>query len=269
MYNQKHSHNIGIFDSGVGGLTVMRAIMDALPNERIAYFGDTARLPYGNKSPSTIINYSIENTIFLIEKDIKILVVACNTASAFALKSLRKIFKIPVIGVIAPAVKEITRITKTRRIAVLGTLGTINSEVYQQEIAKNLPGAKIFPIRCPLFVPIIEENFLNHPATELIVQEYLSTLKGANVDTILLGCTHYPLLRGIIQKEVGDNVTIIDSAKACAKKVKTAMTDLDILTTERTEPQEHQYFVSDNPDKFKIIAEDVLSISIDNIFSKD
>lgn len=239
---------IGVFDSGIGGLTVMEQIRAVVPIEHMIYFGDTARLPYGNKSPETIIRYSIENAIFLLEKQIKMLVVACNTASAFAIDRLRQIFKIPIIGVIEPGAEKAVSTTKTGNIAILGTKGTIQSGAYQKEILRHLPQATLFPLACPLFVPLVEEGFLSHPASRLIVKEYLGPLKGQNIDTLLLGCTHYPLLKTLIQEEMGDSITLIDSALTCAEAVAHTLKQYNLHSQSQTAQLE--YYVSDDPQKF-------------------
>lgn len=242
-------NRIGVFDSGLGGLTVMRALKAACPNENLVYFGDTARVPYGGKSPETIIRYSVENGIFLMEQDIKMLVIACNTASAFALAKLKSIFNIPIIDVIGPGAEKAVRSTKNKKIAVLGTKATVLSGSYQKKIQSLTEGAQVFAIPCPLLVPMVEERFLNHEAMELIVKEYLKPLKGTSIDTLLLGCTHYPVLKTLIQKVVGEDVQIVDSATTCAEHVKHQLTELGLASTE--EPQEVQFFVSDDPGKFK------------------
>ena len=188
--------SIGLFDSGIGGLTVLQQLVRALPDENYVYFGDTARLPYGEKSRETIIRYSIENSIFLLDKNIKMLVIPCNTATAFALEKLQKIFSVPVVGVIEPGAERAVEVSKNERIGVLGTRGTIYSQSYQKAILKINPSAFVLPIACPLFVPLVEENYVAHPSARLIVQEYLRPLKDQFIDTLLLGCTHYPLLTG-------------------------------------------------------------------------
>ncbi len=235
MNTQDNSRWIGMFDSGVGGLTVMQEVVKALPRENILYFGDTARLPYGEKSRDTIIRYAIENTIFLMEQKIKMLVIPCNTVTSVALDKLKQIFNIPIVGVIEPGVEKVVQVTRSKHIAVLGTRGTINSGVYQREIALRLPNATIHALACPLFVPFVEEDMVRHPAAEIIVKEYLAALKGRKVDTILLGCTHYPLLRHLIQKELGDGVQIVDSASTCAEKVGLMLSQYAMHNTERRE----------------------------------
>ncbi|MFI0434404.1 MAG: glutamate racemase [Parachlamydiaceae bacterium] len=251
------SQAIGIFDSGVGGLTVMRQLMNALPHERLIYFGDTARLPYGNKSPQTIINYSIENTILLLKHNIKLLVVACNTASAFALPKLRQLFKLPIIGVIDAGAKKAVALTSGRRIAVLGTKGTIESGAYQAAIQKLAPNAFVLPIACPLFVPLVEEHWLDHPATRLIIKEYLRPIREENIDTVLLGCTHYPLLASLIQEEIGEEVIIADPASTCAEQVFDLLEQKQLLSP--ILQGQHQYYASDDPKKFYSLAQSLFN----------
>lgn len=247
------SYHIGLFDSGVGGLTVMQEIARLLPRESLLYFGDTARVPYGNKSRETIIRYSIENAIFLLEKQIKLLVVACNTASAFALPKLRQIFNIPIVGVIEPGAQKAVSVTRNQRIAVLGTKGTIQSGAYQLEIQRLLPKATVIPVACPLLVPLVEERFLNHPITRLAVQEYLSQLEKAEVDTILLGCTHYPLIKELIQEQAGLHITLVDSASTCAQTVTQLLQSHQLESP--TDQAIHRYYVSDDPAKFHDLGE--------------
>jgi glutamate racemase len=251
---------IGLFDSGIGGLTVMQELMRLLPHEQLIYFGDTARIPYGNKSRETVIRYSIENTITLLEKQIKLLVIACNTASALALGNLSSLFKIPMIGVVQPGAEKAVAASKNGRIAILGTRGTIHSGVYQSAILQKLPEAILFPIACPLFVPLVEEQWIDRPSAELIVKEYLAPLKGCGIDTALLGCTHYPLLRGLIQRELGEEVEIVDSASTCAEHVKEVLQEHQLLSSQQQ--QASQYFVSDDPGKFQALAERLFGLSI-------
>ena len=247
------SQAIGLFDSGVGGLTVMQQIKHLLPQERLIYFGDTARVPYGNKGTQTIIRYSIENTIALLEKNIKLMVVACNTASALALPKLRQLFNLPIIGVIEPGAEKAVAATRNQRIAVLGTKGTIQSGAYQAAIKKLAPQATVIPVACPLFVHLVEEQWFDHPATQLIVREYLDPLKTQGIDTILLGCTHYPLLSSVIQQEMGPEITIVDSASTCAEQVAALLQEHGLRSP--VLQGSHQYFSSDDPEKFRALAE--------------
>lgn len=254
---------IGLFDSGIGGLTVLQELKKQLPFEHFIYFGDTARVPYGNKSQETIIRYCIENTIALLEKDIKLLIVACNTASAFALPKLRQLFNLPIIGVIDPGVKQAAAVTKNQRIAVLGTHGTIYSQTYQKALLALLPKAQILPISCPLFVPLVEEQLFDHPATELFIKEYLKPIKDQASDTVLLGCTHYPFLQKAIQQELGSTVKIVNSAFSCAEEVK------EILKKNRLNNLFHQkgdvYYTSDAPEKFKTLSEKLFNLRFESV----
>jgi glutamate racemase len=257
-------HPIGMFDSGIGGLTVMSQLVRVLPLEHMVYFGDTARLPYGAKSPETIIRYSIENAIFLIRQKIKVLVVACNTASAHALEHLQQIFSIPVIGVIHPGAKSAVESSKTKRIAVLGTKGTINSQSYQKAILQFEPKAQVFPVACPLFVPFVEEGCLDHPAARLIVEDYLRSLKHCRIDTLLLGCTHYPLLKDLIRREIGEDIMIIDSAVSCAEAVAELLSEKSLCSGSKEKPV-YRYYVSDDPQKFQLLGSSFLGRPIDDV----
>jgi len=254
---------IGMFDSGFGGLTVMRQFQKILPEESVVYLGDTARLPYGEKSAEIIEQYSIQNGIFLMRQNIKLLIVACNTAASVAIDPLRKIFNIPVLGVIQPGAREAVRQTRTGKIAVLGTKGTIRSGCYQKAIQDLLPHAEVTSIACPLWVPLVEEHFLHHPSAKLIVEEYLKPVKAAGVDTVLLGCTHYPLLHALIEKELGSAITIVEPAEACAKEAA------DLLATQHLQNPEkdafYRYFVSDDPDKFRQIGSTFLGAPLPTV----
>lgn len=264
MNSRSHQLPIGLFDSGIGGLTVMKQVMNSLPQEHLTYFGDTARVPYGGRSPETIVRYTIESTIFLMEQQIKTLIIACNTASAYALDKLRQVFNIPIIGVIEPGAIKAVQTTRQGRIAVLGTRATILSGAYQQEILKRLPEAYILPIACPLFVPLVEEVFVSHPATQLIVREYLKPLKQEKIDTLLLGCTHYPLLREAIQREVGDEIAIVDSASTCVETVRHYLETAQIANVTGASPN-YKYFVSDDPHKFKMLGQNFLGAPLDHV----
>ncbi|MBN4067189.1 glutamate racemase [Simkania negevensis] len=257
--------SIGIFDSGIGGLTVLKAVRELLPKENIIYFGDTARVPYGNKSPKTIIRYAIENSIFLIDKEIKLLIIACNTASAYALDTLQRLFNIPIIGVITPCIERVLHTSHNDKIAILGTKGTISSEAYQQELKKKIPLASLYPIPCPLFVPLVEEYMVNHPITLLTAKHYLQPLKDNDVNTVILGCTHYPWLTEVLTDALGDNTLVIDSASSCAYAAKTVLQEQQLLSTANTPPTTTCY-VSDDTDSFKRHALKLLDINIDSYF---
>ena len=254
--------SIGIFDSGVGGLTVLSQLRHLLPQEDFLYFGDTARVPYGGKSRDTIVRYSVENTIFLMQKGIKLLVVACNTAAAFASPSLSRIFNVPVVSVIQPGIHKAAASTTKGRIGVIGTQATIRSQAYQKGLQELLPHAHIAAQACPLLVPLVEERYAHHPATRLIIRDYLAPLKACDVDTLILGCTHYPLLQQAIQEEMGEAVTLINSAAACADSVAG---QLDLLNIRRQEPANGlcRFFVSDDPDKFQSLGRELLGHPIE------
>jgi glutamate racemase len=207
---------VGAFDSGVGGLTVVKAIRDLLPAEDIHYLGDTARFPYGNKSPETIIRYSREIMSYLRGHEVKAVVVACNTASTHALTILQKESDIPIIGVIAPGVQAALSATRNGRIGVVGTQGTINSEAYQKSLRALRPDIFITAVAAPLLVSLVEEDWLSHPATRLILEEYLAPMKKARVDTVVLACTHYPLIKSLAQDVLGPEVVLVDSAENAA-----------------------------------------------------
>jgi len=254
---------IGIFDSGVGGLTVMKQIVSLLPNEDIVYFGDTARLPYGEKSPETIVRYMIENSTFLLKHKIKVLVIACNTASAHALHELKNRLQIPVIEVIRPGAEKAVLVTKNKRIAVLGTRGTIKSGAYQKEIERQMPGSFVLSIPCPLLVPLVEENFIDHPVTRMIIKEYLKPIKDQFIDTVLLGCTHYPLLKEVMQDELGSEITIVDSASICAENLQSILCENKLLSSNHKSV--HRYFVSDDPMKFSSLGGAFFGRPIENV----
>lgn len=207
---------VGAFDSGVGGLTVVRAMRHLLPAEDILYLGDTARVPYGNKSPETIIRYSREIMAYLRGNDVKAVVVACNTASAHALAILQKEADIPVIGVIVPGVEAALSATRNHRVGIIGTQGTIQSEAYQSLLRRLQPETVITAVATPLLVSLVEEDWLSHPATQLILEEYLAPMKAAQVDTVVLACTHYPLLKPMVQRVLGPDVILVDSAENAA-----------------------------------------------------
>src|SRR5512141_1760500 len=212
----RSSAPIGVFDSGIGGLTVVRELIRQLPNESIIYFGDTARVPYGPKSPDTVLRYSREITAYLKGQGIKAMVIACNTATAHALDALRAENDLPIIGVIRPGARAAAKATTGGRVGVIGTYGTINSRAYERAIKAEAPETTITSIACPLFVPLAEEGWLETDATSLIAKEYLSEFVDAKVDTLVLGCTHYPLLKTVIGKTVGRDVRLIDSAEETA-----------------------------------------------------
>jgi glutamate racemase len=245
--------SIGIFDSGVGGLTVYHAIRKAFPHENLIYFGDTARVPYGPKSKRTVIDYSIQNTRFLLQQQVKIIVVACNTSSAVAIDTLKEITDIPVIGVILPGAGAAVTTTRNKRIGVIGTYGTIRSQAYTKAIQSLMPDAKVFTQPCPLFVPLAEEGWENHSVTKQIAADYLKDLIAEGIDTLVLGCTHYPILKNTIQEVVGPNITLVDSADAIIPHLKR---DLPEAISDGV--GKDSFFVSDNEAQFLSIAKRIL-----------
>lgn len=264
MTNQQKSNPIGIFDSGIGGLTVVKKIFENLPNENIIYFGDTARVPYGSKSNQTVVEYSIQNTKFLLKKNVKMVVVACNTASSVALDVLRNEFNIPIIGMIEPGSKTALNITKNNHIGVIGTIATINNKAYSHRLKKLNNKIKVYESACPLFVPLAEEGWTNHKAAQLIANEYLKKFKEHEIDTLILGCTHYPILNDIIQKSVGKKVKLIDSGTSAAIEVNNLLEALDLRNDSKRKGN-HQFYVSDVPRKFQEVAERFLGKKISHI----
>lgn len=248
---------IGIFDSGVGGLTVFREVQKALPSHQIFYFGDTARVPYGTKDQETVIRFSLESAFFLLEQKIDLLVVACNTATAFALDTLRQELSIPVIGVITPGVKVAARKTKNKKVGVIGTTATMTSNHYEKQLLELQSELKVYSTACPLFVPFVEEGLVDHLATRLMVAEYLDPLLDKGIDTLLLGCTHYPLLKTLLQEYCGNEVTLIDSAEAIAKEV-CSFCDLS-----PRELSKAQFFVTSDPGKFHRLANQLLGLQLE------
>ena len=257
--------SIGIFDSGVGGLTVLREIMQALPQEDTLYFGDTARVPYGTKSPETVTRYAGEIAAFLIKRDIKLLVVACNTASAVALPTLKRQLSIPVVGVIEPGARRAVEVSRTGRIGVIGTAGTIRSSAYTRAIKRLEPDAEVLTRACPLFVPLAEEGWVDNQVARLTAQTYLQELKEAAVDTLVLGCTHYPLLKTLIAEVMGPGVTLVDSAEETARTVAAILSDSGLLRP-RAEKGNHNYYVSDIPAGFVRVGNRFLGGKLGDVF---
>jgi len=260
----KNAKPIGVFDSGIGGMTVVRAIMQHLPHENIVYFGDTARVPYGPKSPQVVREYALQDTDVLLQHDVKLIVIACNTVSAVALDIVQKRAKLPIIGVILPGAEAAVRASKRKRIGVIGTIGTIYSNAYTNAIRQLDPAVKVIGQPCPLFVPLAEEGWIDHKATELIAKEYLFPLTLEKIDTVVLGCTHYPILRKIIQKVMHNDVMLIDSGDAAAITVKKMLKELH-LENESTQRPNMQFFVSDVPHKFAEIGERFLGTTLGKV----
>ena len=244
---------IGVFDSGIGGLTVVKALLEDLPSESIVYFGDTARVPYGTKSKSTIVKFSLENVEFLLRFGVKCIVIACNTSSSWALPTLRKYFKVPIIGVIRPGAVAAVRQTRAKRIGVIGTSATINSGAYETAIQRLDPAIHVFSQSCPLFVPLVEEGWLNGTVSRQIAEKYLEPLMRHRIDTLILGCTHYPLLASTIRSVLGPSVVLVDSAQQTAAEVRGVLMGSDTLSGQRSHPR-HRFFVTDEPQHFTRIG---------------
>jgi glutamate racemase len=253
---------IGIFDSGLGGLTVVKAVMEHLPGYDLTYFGDTARTPYGSKSPETVSGYAKENTDFLIDKGARIIVVACNSASSVATDRLKADYDIPVFEVITPAVDMALAASRKHAIGIIGTRATINSGVYQKKILKRDPGASVHTAPCPLLVPLVEEGWMKKPETRMIVKKYLLPLKTRQIDTLILGCTHYPLLKDIIQVKIGRRVTVIDSSVAVAQQIKAYISTNAGMIKELPRNGTARFYVSDITEQFKKIAPAMLKRKI-------
>ena len=251
---------IGVFDSGIGGLTVVRQLHKALPNEDIVYLGDTARVPYGTKSPSTVVRFACEDTQFLLQQNVKAVVVACNTCSAWALPMLEKKFSVPMFGVIVPGVRAALQRTRNQRIGIVGTSATIRSKAYANGILARCDTAKIFARACPLLVPLVEEGWTRHRITQTVLQEYLAPLVRNRIDTLILGCTHYPLLKTAIRKVTGPKVALVDSAEACAQFVRERLEHLKLTAINRRRTGTIQPFVTDETERFGEIADRFLGV---------
>lgn len=255
---------IGVFDSGVGGLTVAREIMRQIPNERIVYFGDTARVPYGSKSKETVTKYSRQIVRFLETQNVKAIVIACNTASAYALEQIEKEIKVPIIGVVKPGAVTAARATQNGKVGVIATEGTIQSEIYTQYIKELKQDAKVIGKACPLFVPLVEEGLLEDPVTDEIAQRYLSVLIDSGIDTLILGCTHYPLIRSTVGKVMGDKVTLVNPAYETAIELKRLLENHNMLQDEKPAlgTNQYQFFVSDGADKFQQFANNIFKYGV-------
>jgi glutamate racemase len=244
---------IGVFDSGIGGLTVVKEIFARFPNERIIYFGDTARVPYGSKSIETIRRYAVEDAELLLQQGISLLIVACNTVSAVALDAVTMLAAdMPVIGMITPAARRAVRSTRSGKIGVIGTQATIASNAYDEAVTVEAAQAgkwvSVFSAACPLFVPLAEEGWTDHPAAYEIAKTYLAPLKQEGIDTLILGCTHYPVLTDVIQQVIGNDVMLISSGAAACDELETLQRE------QRSSPADHLFLVSDNPEKFRLVG---------------
>lgn len=257
---------IGIFDSGVGGLTVLRAVRQRLPRESVIYLGDTARVPYGTKSRATIERYAIEDAAFMIEKGVKMIVVACNTASAMARESLRREFDIPFLTVLGPGARAAARATQSGRIGVIATEATIESGAYERAIREACEDSpvEIFSRACPLFVPLVEEGETESAVARLVAEQYLAPLREQKIDTLVLGCTHYPLLKNVIAETMGSGVRLIDSAEAVAEETARILEQAGWLDAD-DEPRESHFYVTDAAKRFHRIAERILGSPLEHL----
>ncbi|MGL5440260.1 MAG: glutamate racemase [Filifactoraceae bacterium] len=256
---------IGVFDSGLGGLTVLDEIMKLLPNENIVYFGDTARVPYGPRSSETITKYTFQSINFLLENNIKAIVIACNTASARSLTKAQERYNIPIIGMIEPGAKAACELTKNNHVGVIGTVGTINSKAYESEIKCINNNIEVYSKACPLFVPIAEEGWADSKIGYLTAVEYLSEFKNHKIDSLVLGCTHYPIFIKTISKVLeGEGITLVNPAKEAAKELKNLL-KVKKLENQSGDKPEYKYYVSDMPEKFVEIGKNFLNIELNNI----
>lgn len=256
---------IGIFDSGLGGLTIFKALRKLLPSESLIYFGDSAHVPYGSKSKETVTRFSLEISRFLESKDIKLLIIACNTASALALEEVIKNVSVPVIGVITPGARAAARATENKKIAVIGTEATVNSGAYAAALKKINKNLKVASHACPLFVPLIEENFAGEPAAKLVIEKYLAPLKKAGADTLILGCTHYPIIKKEIKKYIGGGVKLIDSADAVAREAREILRGQNLLSSRKAVCT---VYASDAPERFLRKAKKILGLNIKKVLLK-
>ena len=255
---------IGIFDSGVGGLTVVRAMMERLPFENLIYFGDTARVPYGVKSVPTISSFTLQITQFLLQKDVKMLIVACNTMAAVAADAVRETAQIPVLDVIEAGARGAVAATRNKRIGVIGTPTTINSNAYARAIHEQDSEIKMFSQACPLFVPLVEEGWLEHPVTRMTADEYLKPVIAHRIDTLVLGCTHYPLLKPLLQDVAGDGIRLIDSAEAMAEQSARTLA-AETALNETRQPPRYDFYVTDVPLRFQTIGERFLGRTLPRV----
>ena len=260
----KKTAPIGVFDSGVGGLTVAREIMRNLPKEDIVYFGDTARVPYGSKSKDNIIRYSRQIIHFLQTKGVKAIVIACNTASALALDTVKHEFDIPIIGVVEPGARAALAVTENKKIGVIGTEATVRSSMYEKIIKGINPEVSVIGKACPLFVPLVEEGFKKHQVTDEIIDYYLASLKQSDIDALILGCTHYPLLRSKIKEYVGEKISLVNPAYETAMDLKRILQEMDMENPDiEGDHGSYSFYVSDAADKFKQFANSILPYDIE------
>lgn len=262
-----NNKSIGVFDSGLGGLTAVKQIMSELPNENIIYFGDTGRVPYGTRSRDTILKYTRSDIRFLQTFDVKLIVIACGTASSAALPMIKDEFDVPIIGVIDAAVYAAVRETKNKKIGVIGTAGTIKSGEYEKQIKEYDSDMQVFSKACPMFVPLVENGYLDTAVTKLLVEEYLESIRSEGVDTLILGCTHYPLLEKVIREYMGDDVTLINPGAEAAKYLKKKLDD-ETAHSEKADKCQYRYYVSDDIVGFEKLASTFLEREINGQVNK-
>lgn len=264
MANENSNKPIGVFDSGIGGLTVVKEIFRQLPNEEIVYFGDTARFPYGTRSPERVRALSLNNSRFLLDFDVKIIVVACNTASSVALDILQERLPVPVIGVVKPGSLSAARATRNGKIGIIGTTATVASGSYQRELKALNEQISTIAVACPLFVSLAEEGWTMGPIVRMVAEAYLADLRLSGIDTLILGCTHYPLLSGVISETLGEKVKLIDSAEATIKDIARILTEEGLLRQVGTPPS-HRFIVSDSTERFSEVGRRFLGSSIEKV----
>jgi glutamate racemase len=254
---------IAVFDSGVGGLTIVRELLNILPQESVIYLGDTARVPYGTKSKETVMRFTDEAISFFQDRGVKVLLIACNTSSSLALPELKRDYDFKILGVIEAGVEEAVKVSRVKRVGVIGTEATISSAVYERELKELDPNIEVFSQPCPLFVPLVEEGWIDEPESYKIAAKYLKILKDKKIDTLILGCTHYPFMKRIIQYGIGEHVALIDSAKVFVKRVRRVLLEEDLLSA--NSDREYSFFVTDQPEKFRdfsqlFLGEDIGSV---------
>jgi glutamate racemase len=254
---------IGVFDSGIGGLTVLKEILRFLPGEELVYLGDTARVPYGTKSPATVLRYAVEAGGFLVRRQVKMLVVACNTASSVAIAELEQRYRLPVIGVIEPGARKAVSVTNSGKVGVIGTEGTIRSGAYTRAIHALDPKIEVFAVPCPLFVPLVEEGWMDHQVAHLVAREYLEPLMARGIDTLVLGCTHYPLLKPTLHQVLGSAVRLIDSAEETAHLVARMLGRRASFRS--AAPGLPRYFVTDDPGRFEKVGGAFVGSMLQNV----
>ena len=255
--------SIGVFDSGVGGLTVLHELRRLLPGENLVYLGDTARVPYGTKSPETVCTYARQAAEFLLGEQVKMIVVACNTASSFALEQLQNSLSVPVVGVIVPGARCAVRLTQRRVVGVIGTHGTVSSEAYPQALKQLVPDIEVVSAACPLFVPLAEEGWADHPVAGQIASEYLAPLLAREIDTLVLGCTHYPLLKATLHRVLPQTVQLVDSAEETAREVKSLLTQMTLLNPQRC--GQWKFYVTDVPTRFVQVGQGFLGQAVEPV----